>query len=119
MAGVYPSTPNEPIFLNLEILKIIDLVDYIIGIFMYKVYHHDVPTVFENYYIENRDIHDYGTRQINYIHIAHAETNRRNMTMRIQGGKVWNSIVKNKIPYNDSIYIFKRKYKSFLLNCHT
>ena len=68
---------------------------------------------------ENRNVHDYATRQVDHIHIAYACTNRHNMTMRFQGGKVWNSIVRNKIPYNGRIYIFKREFKSFLLNCYT
>ena len=119
LAGVHPLTHTEPIFFRLKILKFIDVVNYIIGIFMYKVYHQDIPRVFENYYTENRNVHDYATRQVDHIHIAYAGTNRRNMTMRLQGGKVWNSIVRNKIPYNGSIYIFKREFKSFLLNCYT
>ena len=119
LAGVHPLTHTEPIFSRLKILKFFDLVDYIIGIFMYKVYHRDVPKILETYYTENRNIHDHDTRQINYIHIAHADTNRRDMSMRFQGGKVWNLIVKHKIPYNESIYMFKREYKSFLLSCYT
>ena len=119
LAGVHPLTHTEPIFFRLKILKFIDVVNYTIGIFMYKVYHQDIPIVFENYYTENRNVHDYATRQVDHIHIAYAGTNRRNMTMRFQGGKVWNSIVRNKIPYNGSIYIFEREFKSFLLNCYT
>ena len=41
--GVHSLTHTEPVFSRLKILKSIDLVDYIIGIFMYKVYHHYVP----------------------------------------------------------------------------
>ena len=118
LAGVHPLTHKEPIFFRLKILKFTDVVNYIIGIFMYKVYHQDIPRVFENYYTDNRNVHDYATRQVDHIYIAYAGTNRRNMTMRFQGGKVWNSIVRNKIPYNGSIYIFKREFKSFSLNCY-
>ena len=64
---------------------------------MYKVYHQDIPRVFENYYAEKRNVHDYATRQVDHIHIAYSGTNRRNMTMRFQGGKVWNFIVRNKV----------------------
>ena len=119
LAGVHPLTHTEPILSRLKILKFIDLVDYIIGIFMYKVYHRDVPKIFKTYYIENHNIHDHFTRQINYIHIAHADTNRRNMYMWFQGGKVWNPIAKHKIPYSESINVFKREYKWFLLSCYT
>ena len=31
---------------------------------MYKVFHEDIPRVFENYYIANRNIHHYDTRQV-------------------------------------------------------
>ena len=72
---------------------------------MYKAYHQDIPRLFENYYVENRNVHDYATRQVDHIHIAYAGTNRCDMTMRLQGAKVWNSVVRNKIPYNGSIYI--------------
>ena len=72
---------------------------------MYKVYHQDIPRVFENYYTEYRNVHDYVTRQVDHIHIVYAGTNGHNMTMQFQGGKFWNSIVRNKIPYNGSIFI--------------
>ena len=86
---------------------------------MYKAYHRDVPKLFETYYIENSNIHGHVTRQIEHIHIAHADTNRRNMSMWFQGGKVWNDIVKHKIPYNENIDMFKHEYKSFLLSFYT
>ena len=105
LAGIHPLTHTEPSFSRLKILKFIGLVDYHIGKFMHKLYHRDVPKIFENYYIETRNIHDHDTRQINYIHIAHADTNRRNVSMAFQGGKVWNLVVKHKIPYNESIYV--------------
>ena len=35
--------------------------------------------------------------------------------MRIQGGKVWNSILLNDIDINDNIYAFKKSLKSHLL----
>ena len=73
---------------------------------MYKICYQDVPRVFENYYIENRNVHGYASRQIDHRHIAYVGTNRRNMTMRFQDEKVWNSVVRNEIPYNGSIRIF-------------
>ena len=53
---------------------------------MYKVYNRDIPRILEKYYIKNRNIHDHATRQTDYIHIARADTNPRNMTMRFHGG---------------------------------
>ena len=37
------------------------------------------------------------------------------MTMRIQGGKVWNSILLNDIDINNSIYAFKQCLEPHLL----
>ena len=70
----------------------------------------------ETYNTENRNIHDHATRQIIYTHIAHLDKNQHNMVIQFQLGKVWNSIVTNRIPYNETIYILKREYKAFWLS---
>ena len=81
---------------------------------MYKVYCKEVPAIFDSYSTLNCDIHDYNTRQRCCIHVDQVKTNRRDMTMRIQGGKVWNSILLNDIDVNDNIYalntVYPKKY---------
>ena len=93
---------QNPYFFRLKILKFIDVVTYIIGIFIYKVFHQDIPRVFKKYHIENRNVHDYATRQVDHIHIAYVGTNRRNMT---KGWKYGVPLL-TKIPYNISVYIY-------------
>ena len=95
----------------LKILISIDLVDCIIGKLIYKVYHHDIPVLFENDHIENHNIHIYAIKEINHMYIAHIYPNRCNMAVRFQGGKVWNCIVIDTIPYNDSVHAVKREYR--------
>ena len=90
------------------------LIDYIIGIFMYKVYHCKIPKIFETNDIENPNIHAYITSKLDLIHIAHADTNQRDMAMQFQGGKVWNYIVKHKISYIK--YHKMRPYTSLNMN---
>ena len=109
----------QHIFFRLNILKCIELVDFIIGIVVYKVYHGDIPRVLENWYTENHNIHDYATRKTDFIRIAHADTNRHHMTMRFQGGIIWKCVIRNEIYYNDRIYNFKCEYTSCLVNCYT
>ena len=53
---------------------------------MYKVHHQYIPRVFENYHIENGNVHDCAARHVDHIHIAYASTNRHDMTMQFQGG---------------------------------
>ena len=51
------------------------------------------------------------------VHVDQVKTNRRYMTMRIQGGKVWNYIIFNDIDLKNT-YAFKKCFKSYLLKIH-
>ena len=82
---------------------------------MYKIYYKEVPAIFDSYFTLNCAIHDDNTRQKFCIHVDQVKTNRRDMTMRIQGGKVWNSILLNDIDVNNNIYALKKCFKSHLL----
>ena len=82
---------------------------------MYKIYYKEVPAIFDSYFTLNCDIRDYNTRQWCCIDVDQVKTNRRDMTIRIQRGKVWNSILLNDIDINNSIYAFKKCLKSHLL----
>ena len=82
---------------------------------MYKIYYKEVPAMFGSYFPLNCDIHDYNTRQRCCIHVDQVKTNRRNIIMRIQGDKVWNSILLNDIDINNNICAFKKCLKSHLL----
>ena len=115
IAGVPPSEHTAPLFMKYGILQMSQIADYNIGIFMYKVYYKEVPAICDNYFTLNCDIHDYNTRQRCCMHADQVKTNRRYMTMRIQDGKVWNSVLLNDIDINDNIYAFKKCLKSHLL----
>ena len=115
IAGVPPREHTAPLFMKYGILQMSQIADYNIGIFMYKIYYKEVPAIFDSYFTLNCDIHDYNTLQRCCIHVDQVKTNRRDMTMRIQGGKVWNSILLNDIDINNSIYAFKKSLKSHLL----
>ena len=108
IAGVPPREHTAPLFMKYGILQMSQIADYDIGIFMYKIYYKEVPAIFDSYFTLNCDIHDYNTRQRCCIHVDQVKTNRRDMTMRIQGGKVWNSILLNDIDINNNIYAFKK-----------
>ena len=66
LVGVHLLTHTEPVFSRLKILKSIDLVDYIIGIFMYKVYHHYVPKYLNILHWERQ--HPWSNHQTNRLY---------------------------------------------------
>ena len=116
IAGVSPKEHTAPLFFKFKILRLHQLVDYNIGVFMYKVFYKDVPNIFNDYYLPNYEIHDHYTRQKDNIHLEVVKTNRRDMTMRYQGAKVWNIILNNNIMYKRSVAMFKKDFKSYLLS---
>ena len=116
IAGVSPKEHTAPLFFKFKILRLHQLVDYNIGVFMYKVFYKDVPNIFKDYYLPNYEIHDHYTRQKDNIHLEVVKTNRRDMTMRYQGAKVWNIILNNNIMYKGSVAMFKKDFKSYLLS---
>ena len=42
---------------------------YLVGKFMYKVYHKDVPTIFDDFFMHNYHLHDHYTRTANHLHV--------------------------------------------------
>ena len=83
-AGVSPKEHTAPLFVKIKILRLHQLVDYDIGVFIFKVFYKDVPKIFNDYFLPNDEIHDHITRQKDTIHLDVVKTNRRDMTMRYQ-----------------------------------
>ena len=63
MCGVPPRTHTDPLCKDLKILNIDQIIDYSIALFMYKLSHHMLPSMFENMFVNTYDVHDYYTRQ--------------------------------------------------------
>ena len=84
---------------------------------MYEISNKEVPAIFDNYFTSNSDLHDdYNTHPRCCIHVHQVNTNRRDIIMRIQGGKVWNTKLLIDIDINNNIYVFLRCFKSHFLN---
>ena len=50
-------------FVKFKILRLHQLVNHNIGVFMYKVFYKDVPKIFNDYFLQNYEIHAHNTRQ--------------------------------------------------------
>ena len=52
---------SSPLFKNLNLIKLHDLVSYQIAIFMYKFKNRSLPLVFNNVFTEVCEVHQYNT----------------------------------------------------------
>ena len=56
-------TNTESLYQNIKVLKVPEIYDYAIGVFVYKLYHVLMPSIFQCMFAVNSATHDYGTRQ--------------------------------------------------------
>ena len=88
---------------------------YLIGKFMYKVYHKEVPTIFDDFFMHNYHLHDHYTRTANHLHVPFASTNLSKTGIRYQGVIVWNKILCTNINPDSS----EQSFKIMLKKCIT
>ena len=91
--GVPPRTHSKPLFDQLKIMSIYQVHEYNIGVFMYKLYHKQLPPLF-NMFERTTEIHNYLTRQHDSFYINYVPTVRSQKTIKITGPKLWNVITK-------------------------
>ena len=115
ICGVPPRTHTDPLFKDLKIFNIDQIRDYFIALFMYKLSHHMLPSMFENMFICTWDVHDYYTRQADLLYIQYAPTKRSQRTIKYYGKKLWN-IISGIIQPDCATSTFKQKLKIFFLS---
>ena len=74
----------------LNILTFRQLYLYSIQMFMYKYNSGLLPTIFDNMFKLNQDVHSYNTRQFTQIHVSMATLEIRLRSVRIKGAIIWN-----------------------------
>ena len=110
--------PSSPVFKCLSILKLSDLVTLYVSIFMHKFHQKLLPSVFDNFFADVRDLHTYNTRFAakHSYYFPKVRTNFGKFSIRYQGPKVWNSLEKNIKSY--SMSLFKKNMKQNVLDCY-
>ena len=110
--------PSSPKFKCLSILKLPDLVTLYVSIFMHKFHQQLLPSVFNNFFADVRDMHTYDTRFAakHSYYVPKIRTNFGKFSIRYQGPKVWNFLEKNIKSY--SVSLFKKNMKQNLLDCY-
>ena len=86
-------THTEQIFIDLQILNITKLNDYLTSLLMFR-YHHlnNLATFFTNFFITNKKIHKYNTRNSSKFHEPHQRTNYAKHSLSVKGVSVWNNL---------------------------
>ena len=85
---------SSPLFKELSIIKLFDLVNLHIAIFMFKFHNNLLPTAFSLFFKKIQQVHKYNTRLSakQSYYIPKARTNYGIFNIRFQGPKVWNDI---------------------------
>ena len=109
---------TDPIYFENKILKVKDMYLYQLGQFMYNYHFNNLPQVFDSMFPQNSLVHKYPTRQSNEYHLPLLRTVRAKSTFIYSGPKFWNSL-KDDFKTAPSIYSFKIKLKTFLLQSYT
>ena len=106
---------SEPIFLQLKILDIYKINDYLCSLFMYRFnYCQILPDFYNDYFKQNNELHNYNTRNATKLHVSYKRTNYRKYTVFNKGVSIWNCLDK-EIKNIKSYFTFKKTAKSYYL----
>ena len=88
---------------------------YSVIIMMYKYNCNSLTNLFNEFFVKNSNIHPYGTRQQNKLHVPIARMVKTNNSFKFRGVLLWNYMY-NIINLNCSLYVYKKSIKSFLID---
>ena len=101
---------TSSLFKQLNLLKLQDINILQIAQFMYNYHHCLLPTVFNDYFVLNSNVHEHNTRSSakNKYHLPSIKTNIRKFSIKFSGPTTWNNI-SNHIISAASLAILKKK----------
>ncbi len=69
-----------------------DIVKLNTNVLMYKASKHLLPPNIQSLFCRNFDVHKYGTRSKDKMHITSVNSNRKYMSTNIVGVRLWNKL---------------------------
>ena len=107
---------TEPIFADLKILNLHKLSDYYTCQFMFRYFNfQNLPEIFTDYFLTNKDIHNYKTRNASMLHKNCNRTNYKKRTLANKGIDLWNNLPPH-LKQIRSFSIFKTTMKKYFLH---
>ena len=114
ITGVNRRSHTDPIFKELKLLKCNDINTYLIGRLMHRIYNGDI-TLLRSYFKKNKEVHQYGTRQINHHHVPPVKTELGKSALHFHGVVIWNKILNLGMDPVMTEYEFSKSLKNYLL----
>ena len=105
--GSPPRTNNETLYRQNCMLNLNKINTYLVGKFMYNVYHGIVPDIFEGMFVYNNMIHYHDTRISGHLHPPTISSNLSQNSIRYHGVIIWNKILTAAINPDSSEVSFK------------
>ena len=102
---------TDTLFNELKLLRLKDITDFQLGLFMYKCTHNLLPDHLCHLFEKNSEHHKYETRSSPLIHIPKHKKILFQHTVRFSGPKIWNSLSPD-LKAVPSLNLFKQHYKS-------
>ena len=83
-------TPTNTLHKDLNILQIKDIGKLKVLNFVYNQRNNKTPNIFENYFIENKEVHKHNTRQSHNLHLTRPINNMGKKQIKYRGANLWN-----------------------------
>ena len=106
-------SPSNPLFVQLQMLPLDELVSMNCLIFMYKSQSAQNNSFLKDAFIVNSTVHSYNTRQRNLIHQPFARTQTASNSFVINCIKEWNKLPQN-IRSSPTLPMFKHTCREYL-----
>ena len=107
---------SRQLFVSLQLLNIYDLNSCQIGLFMCSYTKGSLPSAFSNYLSSNNTSHKHYTRSSEKCHMKFTRTNYGlRFSIKYKGPMIWNTLL-DVLRNIRSLQMFKKSYKSFVLN---
>ena len=74
---------TDPLFRELGLLKLKDVNKFVIGKFMFRWYHDEVPSIFHDYFDFVKNVHNHDTRQKDHLYIPIVRSERDKSKIKI------------------------------------
>ena len=108
-------TPSEPLFRCLKILKLPDIYEYSVMLFMFKFYNGLLPQTMSTLFQQMDSTKTMVTRQRHNLLLPCYKSLTACNSIRFQGSKIWNKYHK-EFNLQCSYFTFKHHFKMFILN---
>ena len=115
VTGSPPRSNSENIYICSGIMKLTYINTYLMGRFMYRIYHKTLSAIFDDFFRYNYQIHDHDTRTASHLNVPPVSSNLSKAGIRYKGVIIWNKILTVNINPDSSEQSFKMMLKNSIV----